>query len=123
MAAASSLKAVAAAALRSAADGEEASSTAEVTCSRCRSPIAGLPYRAKITSPCSVTLSRPSTEPGAWASTARPAGPPPRPIAPPRPWNRVSFTSCSAAHAASSACASNSRSVAEAGPSSLAESE
>src|SRR3984885_14430172 len=27
----------------------------------------GLAYRAKITSPCSVTLNRPSTEPGAWA--------------------------------------------------------
>ena len=42
----------------------------------------GCPYRAKITSPCSVTLNRPSTEPGAWASTARPAGPPPRPERP-----------------------------------------
>ena len=83
----------------------------------------GLPYRAKITSPCSVTLNRPSTEPGAWASTARPAGPPPRPSAPPRPWNRVSRTAWSAAQRASRACTSNSRSVALTGPSSLAESE
>ena len=83
----------------------------------------GWPYLAKITSPCSVTLNRPSTEPGACASTARPAGPPPRPSAPPRPWNSVSAMSCAAAQAASAACASNSRSVALTGPSSLAESE
>ena len=54
-----------------------------------------------MTSPCSVTLNRPSTEPGAWASTARPAGPPPRPSAPPRPWKRVSRTSRRAAQAVS----------------------
>ena len=123
MDAASARNSAAAAAFRSPSDGDEASSTADVTCSRCRRPIECLPYRAKITSPCSVTLSRPDTDPGACASTARPAGPPPRPIAPPRPWNRVSATSWAAAQEASSACASNSRSVAEAGPSSLAESE
>ena len=81
------------------------------------------PYRAKITSPCSVTLNDPLTEPGAWASTARPAGPPPRPSAPPRPWNKVSRTPCAAAQSASRAWVSNSRRVALAGPSSLAESE
>ena len=43
-----------------------------------------------MTSPCSVNLRCPSTEPGAWARIARFAGPPPRPIAPPRPWNSVS---------------------------------
>ena len=42
----------------------EATSTAAVTCSRCRWPMTGCPYRAKITSPCSVTLNRPSTD--AW---------------------------------------------------------
>ncbi len=66
----------------------------------------GCPYLAKMTSPCSVTLNRPSTDPGAWASTARQAGPPPRPSAPPRPWNRVSRMSRSAAHRASRSCAS-----------------
>ena len=70
--------------------GAEASSTADATCSRCRRAIARLPYLAKITSPCSVTLKWPPTEPGAWARTARLAGPPPRPSAPPRPWKRVS---------------------------------
>ena len=109
--------------LRSVRAGEEASSTAEVTCSRCRRAITGWPYRAKITSPCSVTLNRSATEPGAWASTARPVGPPPRPSAPPRPWNMVSRMSLASAQAAISACASNSRRVALAGPSSLAESE
>src|SRR6185437_10742116 len=79
----------AAQAVRSAIRADEASSTAEPTCSRCRLAMAGWPYRAKMTSPCSVTLNEPLTEPGAWASTARPAGPPPRPRAPPRPWNRV----------------------------------
>ena len=33
----------------------DVSSTAAATCSRCRSAITGLPYLAKITSPCSVT--------------------------------------------------------------------
>ncbi len=113
----------AAAALRSRTAGADASSTAEVTCSRWRRAITWCPYLAKITSPCSVTLNRPSTEPGAWASTARPAGPPPRPSAPPRPWKRVSVTSRSAAHRTSRSWASNNRSVALTGPSSLAESE
>ena len=45
-----------------------------------------------MTSPCSVSLSRPSTEPGAWPRIARLVGPPPRPMAPPRPWNSVSST-------------------------------
>jgi hypothetical protein len=85
--------------------------------------MAGWPYRAKMTSPCSVTLNEPLTEPGAWASTARPAGPPPRPRAPPRPWNRVSRIPFSAAQRASLAWVSNKRRVALAGPSSLAESE
>ena len=84
--------------------------------------MASWPYRAKITSPCSVTLNDPLTEPGAWASTAA-AGPPPRPSAPPRPWNRVSRMSCAAAHSVSRAWVSYSRRVALAGPSSLAESE
>src|SRR5260370_581800 len=52
-----------------------------------------------MTSPCSVTLKDPLTEPEAWASTARPAGPPPRPSAPPRPGNTVSRTSVAAAGA------------------------
>ena len=43
-----------------------------------------------MTSPCSVSLSRASTEPGAWPRIARFVGPPPRPSAPPRPWKRVS---------------------------------
>ena len=47
-----------------------------------------------MTSPCSVSLSRPSTDPGAPPTIARLAGPPPRPIAPPRPWNSVSSTPC-----------------------------
>src|ERR1700736_6555282 len=63
--------------------------------------ITGWPYLAKMTSPCSVTLNDPLTEPGACASTARPAGPPPRPSAPPRPWNRVSRTPWAVAHWAS----------------------
>jgi len=54
----------------------------------------GLPYRAKITSPCSVTLKRPrrSQEPGP------DGGPPdrPAPTEPPLPWNSVSRTSCCA---------------------------
>ena len=45
-----------------------------------------------MTSPCSVSFSRPSTEPGAWPRIARFVGPPPRPSAPPRPWNSVSST-------------------------------
>ena len=112
----------AAAAFRSAIRTDDASSTAELTCSRCRLAITGWPYLAKMTSPCSVTLNDPLTEPGACASTARP-GPPPRPSAPPRPWNRVSRTPWAAAHSASLAWVSNSRRVALAGPSSLAESE
>jgi hypothetical protein len=83
----------------------------------------GSPYLAKITSPCSVTLNRPFTEPGAWASTARPAGPPPRPSAPPRPWNRVSRIPRRAAQAVIRCWAAYSRRVAGTGPSSLAESE
>ena len=51
-----------------------------------------------MTSPCSVSLRRPSTEPGAWPRIARLVGPPPRPIAPPRPWNSVSSTPRGAGH-------------------------
>ena len=43
-----------------------------------------------MTSPCSVSFSRPETEPGACPRIARFVGPPPRPMAPPRPWNSVS---------------------------------
>src|SRR6476646_3753915 len=45
-----------------------------------------------MTSPCSVSLRRASTEPGACPRIARFVGPPPRPSAPPRPWNRVRST-------------------------------
>ena len=100
----------------------EATSTAEVTCSRWRCAIVGWPYRAKITSPCSVTLNRPSTAPAAGparrgrrpAAAAEGAAPAVeqrqrdavrrRPAGEPR-------------------CVSYSRSVALTGPSSLAESE
>src|SRR6202142_1314999 len=58
-----------------------------------------------MTSPCSVTLKRPSTDPGAWLSTARFAGPPPRPSAPPRPWNSVKVMPCRFAQAALAAWA------------------
>ena len=58
-----------------------------------RCAIAALPDRAGIASPCSVSLNRPATEPGACASTARFAGPPPRPPAggPRRPTRHVAF--------------------------------
>src|SRR5213083_1473773 len=58
-----------------------------------------------MTSPCSVSFSRPPTDPPASARIARLAGPPPRPIAPPRPWNSVSSTPRSRATPVSAAWA------------------
>ena len=45
---------------------------------------------AAMTSPCSVSFRRPSSDPGGWPRIARFMGPPPRPMAPPRPWKSVS---------------------------------
>ena len=80
-------------------------------------------YRANTTSPCSVTLRRPSTLPGGWAVTALCSGPPPRPNEPPRPWNIVRVTSFARAQATIAACALARVRVAAAGPTSFAESE
>jgi hypothetical protein len=46
-----------------------------------------VPYFAAITSPCSVMRMRPCTVPAGCARIAAKALPPPRPTAPPRPWN------------------------------------
>ena len=58
-----------------------ASSTAEVTCSRWRWAMTGCPYRAKMTSPCSVILGQ---QPGTWAAPHHP-GPGRRPARAPPP--------------------------------------
>ncbi len=70
----------------------EASRTELAISSSSRSATAGSANFAASTSPCSVSLSRPSMEPGACARIARWVGPPPRPIDPPRPWKSVSST-------------------------------
>src|SRR5258708_37684360 len=85
--------------------------------------MAGFEYRAKTTSPCSVTLKWPAIEPGAWARIARFAGPPPRPSAPPRPWNRVNRTPRLAAQRTSCAWASYKARLADPGPTSLVDPE
>ena len=51
--------------------------------------MSGRPNFAWIISPCSVTRSVPSIEPGGCDRIARYVGPPPRPTLPPRPWNSV----------------------------------
>ena len=122
LAASGANRSVAAALCRS-TEGAPASSVAAATCSMWRAAITGSPYRAKMTSPCSVSLNRPSTEPGGWASRARLAGPPPRPSAPPRPWNSVSTMSCRFAQSVMRRCAASRVSVAETGPTSFDESE
>lgn len=76
-----------------------------------------------MTSPCSVSLKRPSMDPGGRLSTARRAGPPPRPMDPPRPWKIVSATPCSCATAVSRCCARYSAKDAVSIPASLLESE
>ena len=103
--------------------GVEASSAAAVTCSRWRWAIVRSAKCAATTSPCSVNLSRPSTDPGAWARIARLAGPPPRPMAPPRPWNSVSVMPCRRAVATSASCARYSSQFAARNPLSFDESE
>ena len=76
-----------------------------------------------MTSPCSVTLNRQFTEPAGCARTARLAGPPPRPTAPPRPWKSVISMPWPFAHSAIRSCARWSARVAEVGPASFDESE
>ena len=49
-------------------------------------------YLSETTSPCSVSFIAPSSTPYGDACTASPAGPPPRPTEPPRPWKRRSRT-------------------------------
>ena len=55
---------------------------------------AGSAYLSEMTSPCSVILIWPSTDPHGSATSASYVGPPPRPTEPPRPWNKRSFTPC-----------------------------
>ena len=77
--------AASAAALRS-----EASTTPAVRVSRLWRASSGSAYLLATTSPCSVMRMRPSTVPAGWASRASKLEPPPRPTAPPRPWNSCS---------------------------------
>ena len=66
---------------------------------------AGSEYLSEIVSPCSVSFIVASTVPNGVAITASPAGPPPRPTDPPRPWNSRSRTPCLAATSRSWRCA------------------
>ena len=70
----------------------EASRVAARNCSRWYTAFCREPYLLAITSPCSVSLMRPLTLPGGWARIARRVFPPPRPMAPPRPWKSSSDT-------------------------------
>ena len=60
---------------------------AEAIASRLVIALSRVPYLPAITSPCSVIRMRPCTVPGGCARIAAKAEPPPRPTAPPRPWN------------------------------------
>ena len=72
--------------------GKDARSTPPTVCSKLRRAISGSRYFHPKTSPCSVSLKAPRTDPGGKLSMARWAGPPPRPMDPPRPWNTLSCT-------------------------------
>ena len=72
--------------------GNAVSSVAASAASRFRRRDPGRPYLKAIVSPCSVSLSRPSTACGGCARIAAYVGPPPRPALPPRPWKIVSST-------------------------------
>ena len=82
-----------------------ASSTAASRISRLSSARLGSEYLSEMTSPCSVTFMTASTTPYGCAAIASPAGPPPRPTEPPRPWNSRSRTPCLAATSRSWRCA------------------
>ncbi len=58
-----------------------------------------------ITSPCSVTLTSPSTVPDGSAMIASYVGPPPRPTEPPLPWKKRSRTPCRRATSRARRCA------------------
>jgi hypothetical protein len=64
-------------------------SVALAASSSSRCAISATAYFAVSTSPCSVIFSRPLTVPGGSAWIAPFVGPPPRPIAPPRPWKKT----------------------------------
>ena len=64
-----------------------ASNAADAIASRFVAALSRVPYFAAITSPCSVIRIRPCTVPVGCARIAANAEPPPRPTAPPRPWN------------------------------------
>ena len=66
------------------ASSSEARITPLAVVSRLRSAISSSRYFQPRTSPCSVSLKRPSIEPRGRLSMARCEGPPPRPIEPPR---------------------------------------
>jgi hypothetical protein len=70
-----------------------ASRVADAIASRLVIALARVPYLAAMTSPCSVMRMRPCTVPGGWARIAEKLDPPPRPTAPPRPWNSCIATS------------------------------
>jgi hypothetical protein len=71
----------------SVASSVEASRISRLSCAR-----AGSEYLSEIVSPCSVSFMEALTVPNGVAKTASPAGPPPRPTDPPRPWNSRSRT-------------------------------
>ena len=103
--------------------GTAVRSVAATAASRFRRANPGRPYLKAIVSPCSVTLSRPSTACGGWARIAAYVGPPPRPALPPRPWKTVSSTPRSPASQASRSCARKISHWAVTTPPSLPESE
>ena len=82
-----------------------ASSVEESRISRLSCANAGSEYLSEIVSPCSVSFIVALTVPKGVAMTASPAGPPPRPTDPPRPWNSRSRIPCRAATSRSCRCA------------------
>ena len=69
-----------------------ASSVADAIASRFAIAPSRVPYLPAITSPCSVMRMRAPTVPGGCARIAAKEEPPPRPTAPPRPWNSCILT-------------------------------